>query len=285
MCAISQSRGYFTVFLILFPAYISILFAQNLPPVISAGEDAEYPNTQGAIYLEASLSDDSTPEEQLEITWRQLEGPVTVEIPSPNTQFSIIFLTEIGDYTFQLAVSDGELTARDSVVITIRESLEFKILTPADSGEIPIGMPYTITWQREPQYPCQVFYSLDDGVTLVDITIKGAVETGKVIWNVDSSFVPGTQGILIVQKYQTPDDFTQTFFILVEKQTSIRHENQPCIHRRSFSPRFNVTALTDHKKIAVYGKDMTAVNVCGRRLERVCAVAPVIEIPVHNEKH
>lgn len=88
----------------------------NRAPVANAGPDAA-----GAIGTQVTLdgSASSDPDGQaLTFSWTQVSGP-TVTLSTPTAATARFTPTVAGTYTFQLAVSDGSLSATDTVVITV----------------------------------------------------------------------------------------------------------------------------------------------------------------------
>jgi len=88
----------------------------NRAPIANAGPDAT-----GTVGVQVTLngSGSSDPDgNPLTFAWSQTGGPA-VTLTTPNTAVAHFTPSVTGTYTFQLQVSDGSLTATDSVVVTV----------------------------------------------------------------------------------------------------------------------------------------------------------------------
>ncbi|MFP3913786.1 MAG: PKD domain-containing protein, partial [Actinomycetota bacterium] len=93
----------------------------NLPPVVEAGADQtiEYPD---AVALSGSVTDDGRPEDgQLTHAWTKLDGPGVVTFGDASALSTTAEFSAAGIYTLELSASDGELSAGDSLVVTVQE--------------------------------------------------------------------------------------------------------------------------------------------------------------------
>ncbi|MEW6755286.1 MAG: SUMF1/EgtB/PvdO family nonheme iron enzyme [Candidatus Latescibacterota bacterium] len=97
---------------------VSVLGPGNRPPVASAGPDLIV--LPGSIIpLDASSSTD--PEDgTLTYHWQAVDPPGPAAISDSTALRTTVDLTQSGAYRFRLTVSDGELSAADEVVITVR---------------------------------------------------------------------------------------------------------------------------------------------------------------------
>ena len=88
----------------------------NRAPIANAGPDAT--GTAGAqVTLDGSASSDPDGN-PLTFAWSQTGGPA-VTLSTPNAAIAQFTPSVNATYTFQLQVSDGSLTATDSVVVTV----------------------------------------------------------------------------------------------------------------------------------------------------------------------
>jgi hypothetical protein len=104
----------------------------NISPVASAGDDRTV--GQGArITLDGTgSSDPDNGPQPLTYVWTQLDGPA-VALDSANTANPGFQATAAGVYRFRLTVSDGEVSAEDTVQITVKDSSE-NAAPVADAG-------------------------------------------------------------------------------------------------------------------------------------------------------
>lgn len=94
----------------------------NQPPVVEAGTDRTIALPLQFITMKGSVSDDGLgdPNGFLQSTWSQLSGPGTVTfVTDIHQQQVIVSFPAAGEYVLRLEAADGELTASDSVTVTI----------------------------------------------------------------------------------------------------------------------------------------------------------------------
>ncbi|MBN1844101.1 MAG: CotH kinase family protein, partial [Sedimentisphaerales bacterium] len=98
----------------------------NYPPRVFAGYNRVLFQPQNRYRLEGSVTDDGhgDPNGFLEFQWTQLDGPAPVAFePDCLAMQPFVTLPELGSYTFQLAATDGEKDASDSVTLILNESI------------------------------------------------------------------------------------------------------------------------------------------------------------------
>lgn len=88
-------------------------------PLAHAGDDRQI-NVGNRVELEGSDSED-VDEDPLTYQWRQTGGPA-VELEDPATATAAFTPLIVGEYTFELAVSDGTFEGVDTVTITVVET-------------------------------------------------------------------------------------------------------------------------------------------------------------------
>jgi hypothetical protein len=95
----------------------------NRLPRVNAGADV---SIQAAMFpwatnLTGAATDDGLPRPpgRLSIAWRQIAGPGPVIIDNPNQLISAASFPGVGTYALRLTADDGELEARDDLLITI----------------------------------------------------------------------------------------------------------------------------------------------------------------------
>ncbi|OOM70166.1 putative endo-beta-N-acetylglucosaminidase precursor [Clostridium puniceum] len=92
----------------------------NAAPVVDAGEDKTIELSK-EIRLEGSVVDDGQPNMKLTSKWTIESVPdgAVPEIKNTDKLISDIKFNKVGDYTFKLTVSDGELDNSDTIKITV----------------------------------------------------------------------------------------------------------------------------------------------------------------------
>ena len=112
---------------------------ENQPPTVDAGEDQTIDISSGKAILNGSnTKDDGLPEDgSLKYEWRQSDDNSTAEIENPFESTTTVSFNQPGTYTFELEVDDGQLTASDSVTITVNEAASDDDGTPPDTDPIP----------------------------------------------------------------------------------------------------------------------------------------------------
>lgn len=90
----------------------------NSAPSVNAGVDATITLPAGAT-LDATVSDDGLPNNQLSVTWSKVNGPGTVTFGNATAVDTTATFSTAGVYTLQLTANDGALSSSDTVVITV----------------------------------------------------------------------------------------------------------------------------------------------------------------------
>ena len=93
--------------------------APNTAPVVEAGEEQILPLGQLTTTLSATINDDANPTEDCfaASTWALIEGRNGTSIAEPNARRTEVTLPEAGRYVFELSVTDGVLTTKDTVAV------------------------------------------------------------------------------------------------------------------------------------------------------------------------
>ncbi|NLE18210.1 MAG: hypothetical protein GX632_06690 [Propioniciclava sp.] len=95
----------------------------NVAPVVDAGEDQTITLPDQA-QLAGTATDDGLPGGPLAAAWSRAAGPGTVTFGSADSLATTAAFSGPGSYRLELAVSDGELTARDEVSIEVLASTD-----------------------------------------------------------------------------------------------------------------------------------------------------------------
>lgn len=109
----------------------------NRPPIVRAGADQEgvaaaYPF---ALTLAGGVTDDGRPGPPAAVTsgWSQLSGPGRVVFADPSSPSTPVLVPGPGDYVLRLSAADGEVSARDDVIVSVRRPSSQVTLLPAGS--------------------------------------------------------------------------------------------------------------------------------------------------------
>ncbi|RMF63705.1 MAG: hypothetical protein D6742_16795, partial [Cyanobacteria bacterium J069] len=110
----------------------------NQPPVVNAGPDqfltlplpaAPDDTEQLAIAtLVGTVQDDGLPADNLTILWKQLSGPAPAILDRPDAATTQAQFPQAGAYILELSATDGRLTARDEVRVTVAERVSQGVL-------------------------------------------------------------------------------------------------------------------------------------------------------------
>ncbi len=94
----------------------------NKAPKANAGGNMIVDVTAGSFVLSGLISDDGLPEgSALNVLWSQILGPLSAGIVSPNANSTTVNISEAGNYSFELSVSDGEYVTLDTVDVLVTE--------------------------------------------------------------------------------------------------------------------------------------------------------------------
>ncbi len=94
---------------------------QNSAPTVGAGAGLTIEVSE-VITLAGSAADDGLPNNQLSAEWTMVSGPAPVQFDTAGNIESAAVFTEAGTYTLQLQVSDGLLSATDTVIVNVTET-------------------------------------------------------------------------------------------------------------------------------------------------------------------
>ena len=98
---------------------VVVTVVTNKPPVVNAGEDVVFTDSQLVPRLIGTASDnDIPPGGALAYLWTRVSGPGTATIATPSQLVSSITLGAHGRHVFRLTATDGQLSASDDVAIT-----------------------------------------------------------------------------------------------------------------------------------------------------------------------
>ncbi len=111
----------------------------NLPPTANAGPDVTVESD--TMTLVGAATDDGLPSGlAMRYFWSQVSGPGSTTLlgPDPSDPTVTVSFDQLGTYTFELEVDDGELAAADTVTVTVTApacgSCEFDTRTFVDVG-------------------------------------------------------------------------------------------------------------------------------------------------------
>lgn len=92
----------------------------NTAPVvtITSSSYAQFPE----VNLSSIVTDDGMPSNTLDISWSLVSGPADVEFEDANAANTKAIVTALGDYEFEVTVSDGDLSTTASIIVTVIEA-------------------------------------------------------------------------------------------------------------------------------------------------------------------
>jgi PKD repeat protein len=106
----------------------------NLPPVINAGADREL-GAPGQIVLAATVSDDARPfPEFFSFEWIHSHGPAAVAFSDRRSLQPTVTFSAPGEYVLLFKANDGELSATDSLTVTVRAGAAGNLPPLVDAG-------------------------------------------------------------------------------------------------------------------------------------------------------
>ena len=92
----------------------------NRPPIVDAGGDQSITLPTNQVSLNGTASDDGLPQGSvLQLAWTKVSGPGTVVFSDPTKAISTATFTTAGEYVLKLTASDGQLSASDTLVVTV----------------------------------------------------------------------------------------------------------------------------------------------------------------------
>ncbi|MGZ2372082.1 PKD domain-containing protein, partial [Ancylomarina sp. YFZ004] len=103
----------------------------NVKPVANAG-DAQTVNEGDLVTLDASASSDVDANTTLTYSWTSVEGVALTGANTSAPSFTAPAVDADKAYTFELTVSDGDLTSTSTVVITVKN---VNVVPVADAGD------------------------------------------------------------------------------------------------------------------------------------------------------
>ncbi|HEU4508352.1 MAG TPA: PKD domain-containing protein, partial [Pyrinomonadaceae bacterium] len=136
----------------------------NRPPIVDAGGDQSITLPTDTVSLNGTASDDGLPQGSvLSLQWSVVSGPGPVVFSDPTKAISNATFTTPGEYVLQLTATDGQLSANDTLTVTVvprnqpptvdaGPDQEIELPDPAllkgvitDDG-LPAGSTVTSTW-------------------------------------------------------------------------------------------------------------------------------------------
>ena len=94
--------------------------AVNRPPMVDAGGDQSITLPTNSVSLNGIASDDGLPQGSvLALAWSVVSGPGSVVFSDPAKATSTATFTTAGEYVLKLTASDGQLSANDTLKVTV----------------------------------------------------------------------------------------------------------------------------------------------------------------------
>ncbi len=91
----------------------------NQAPTANAGADITLTLPNNTINLSGQVADDGLPGVGLTTSWSQISGPTTAQFANSSSPATSVSFLAAGTYVLRLQVSDGELTASDTVTVVV----------------------------------------------------------------------------------------------------------------------------------------------------------------------
>jgi hypothetical protein len=92
----------------------------NRPPIVDAGGDQSITLPTNSVSLNGIASDDGLPQGSvLQLTWSVVSGPGSVVFSDPTKAISTATFATAGEYVLKLTASDGQLSASDTLKVTV----------------------------------------------------------------------------------------------------------------------------------------------------------------------
>nr|ART36397.1 C664 [uncultured bacterium] len=92
----------------------------NRPPIVDAGGDQSITLPTNQVSLNGTASDDGLPQGSvLQLSWTKVSGPGVVVFSDPTKAISTATFTAAGEYVLKLTASDGQLSASDTLTVTV----------------------------------------------------------------------------------------------------------------------------------------------------------------------
>jgi RHS repeat-associated protein len=163
----------------------------NRPPIVDAGGDQSITLPTNSVSLNGTASDDGLPQGSvLQLAWSMVSGPGSVVFSDPTKAISTATFTTAGEYVLKLTASDGQLSASDTLIVTVVPDNKpptvdagpdqtIEIPEPAllkgvitDDGR-PTGVTVTSTWSVSSGPGSVVFGNASAPVTTASFTVPG----------------------------------------------------------------------------------------------------------------
>lgn len=218
--------------------FILVIASQNAAPIVNAGKDTSI-NKGNAFRLSGTASDDGVPS-TLTINWKIISGPTNgAVIALSNELNSSVTFSSVGIFTFELSVSDGAITKKDSVNITIKDQIPFVVNTPNENDQVKQGGALNISWTMDPAGPVTVEVSTDNGKSWKYLVSDSYYETSY-IWNIPIDQEIAVNCYIRVSKYHTRSDNVKSgrFSIVSKDASSIIKKNELILIKKSAQYEF-----------------------------------------------
>lgn len=189
-------------------SFVLVISTQNKAPVISAGKDTTI-NKGNAFRLSGTATDDGIPS-PLTILWRVISGPANGAVVAlVNELNSSVNFSVAGVFNFELSVSDGALTKKDTVMVTVNDAIPFVVNSPIEGAQIAQGSTVTIKWSMDPIEAVVVELSIDNGKTW-QYLVSDSYYTTSYSWKVPSDITLSTNCFIRIARYHLRSDFARS---------------------------------------------------------------------------
>lgn len=182
-------------------------------PIMGAISVDAGPNDTTRLGQDFSFKGVVTGGDNTEITeWLKISGPAQGDsILYPDSRGTKVLFFKIGVYKYRLIATLGTESTKDSVIVTILDSIPFIVLTPSAGQKVVKGKPFTITWQIDPDEPqpqMKIYFSTAPNLGKTWTPLIEAQTKTPWVWNVPADLVSSDSCMLKVQKYFKNSRFT-----------------------------------------------------------------------------
>lgn len=158
----------------------------NQSPTVHAGDDASLTLPNDTVMLSGQVGDDGLPGSGLVSSWTQLSGPSSAQFSnSASPTGSVTFLTA-GTFVLQLESSDGELSASDTVTVTVLAPDSIAPSVPANLAALATNNgtgSVSLSWDAASDNVGVVGYRIfRDGAQISQVGGLSYVDTGLVAY-------------------------------------------------------------------------------------------------------
>lgn len=167
---------------------VKVEAADNEPPQVSAGADKVVNWPTNTVTLTGTASDDGIPNANVAVTWTMVSGPAQATIAQPESLQTGITFAQTGSYEFKLTGDDGEMTASDTVRVSVvsGEGMAAPFATSPVTVDGTIG---DSEWQLANVYVMDAQDALAPGAVVEGVTVGAADSSATIYLKHDAQYI------------------------------------------------------------------------------------------------